>query len=189
VRGFDVCACNQILDEAARVGLRRPFDEGGAAALTGTARTPGVEALASALRAQASEGRSLGTGDEAARWCTEWADRLIGVDLVAGACEAVGRVIVQTLEQRLGPEGEVFLAGGGVRNAALVGAIERGLGRPPRVTDNLGIPAQFREAACMGVLGALAADGVSVTLPNVTGARDPIPLSGAWVNTRPNPAP
>ena len=189
VRGFDICACNQVLDEAARLGLRRPFDQDGAGALSGTPRDPAVEALALTLRRQAAEGRSLGTGDEGARWCADWEDRLIGVDLVASAADAVGRVIGEALRERLGPEGKASLAGGGVRNAALVRAIERALDRPTGRTDDLGVPAQFREAAGMAVLGALAADGICVTLPGVTGAGQPIPLSGAWVNARINPTP
>ena len=115
VRGFDVCACNQVLDACARTALGRAYDEDGQAALSGTPDEAAVGALLAVLRDQASGRRSLGTGDECGA-CVERFCSLAGVDLMASAARAIGTVIGERVR---GP-GAPVLAGGGVRNAALV---------------------------------------------------------------------
>ncbi len=192
VEGFDVCACNHVMDAAARAALGAPVDRGGEAALRGEADARAGEELGEVLRVQRSGRRSLGSGDEACSVVEEWRGRLGPEDLLATAAEVVGRTIGEAIADRAG--GAVaHVAGGGAHNAALVGAIgralggDRGGGAPVRGLDALGVPGAYREAACMGVLGALAADGVGVTVPGVTGAREPLPLGGSWVNARPMP--
>jgi len=49
------------------------------------------------------------------------------------------------------------------------------------LTNDFGVPASHREAAAMAVLGALCQDGVPITLPQVTGVREPAPIAGAWI--------
>lgn len=187
VEGFDVCACNHVLDAAARAGLALAFDDAGAAALRGTPDPHCLEELTKALGEQAGSGRSLGSGDEGVAVVEDWAARLQGESLVASAAAGVGAAIARAIRRRVSDGAELLLAGGGARNQALSAAIARdadGLGVRP--IDETGLPGAFREAACMAVLGALAADGVSVTLTRVTGAREPIPLGGSWVNVRVN---
>ena len=73
----------------------------------------------------------------------------------------------------------IYLAGGGVHNAALTNAIHH-----DGTTDDLGVPTQAREAMAMAILGALAQDGESITLSNTTGRKetdDPV----GWVYARP----
>ena len=53
------------------------------------------------------------------------------------------------------------------------------------LTDDCGVPASHREPAAMAILGALCQDGVSITLPQVTGVREPAPLAGAWIYPSP----
>ena len=76
----------------------------------------------------------------------------------------------------------VVLAGGGVRNLAVVRAIREGVeagdGRVV-VSDEVGLPHEAREAAGMAVLGALAEDGVPITLESVTGGDRP-GRAGRW---------
>ncbi len=181
VEGFDVCACNQLLDAAARRVLGCDYDDGGRVALSGKPDHDAGAALAELLRAQAEGGRSLGTGDEAGAWLEDWADRLTPADLLATAATSIGRVI----HERVGldaPRGcASFLAGGGARNAALVAAIPGA-----RPLDELGVAPQARESVAIAVLALLAADGVPVTLPRVTSRAPQVPLSGAWINTRPS---
>ena len=55
------------------------------------------------------------------------------------------------------------------RARALVGAIRANCVANVVTSDSLGIPAAFREAGCFAVLGALADDGVPITLARVTG--------------------
>ena len=158
----DVCPCNLVLDRLARGRLGKPFDHDGAAALAGTPDDAIAEQLASRLSAPA--GRSLGTGDEAP-WLDEATAKLKPSDALATACDAIGRAIARGL-----PPGDVVVAGGGTLNLALVRAIERHLGGAVRKSDDLGVPIQSREAAAFAVLGALADDGVPVSLPRITGS-------------------
>ena len=122
--------------------------------------------------------RSLGTGDEAARL----------VDLTSGlppddACrtvvEAIADAAARTLVREI-PEAcsTVLLAGGSARNKALHAALARRTGMAVRNTDEShGIPVHMREPAEIGILGALADDGIRFSLPQVTGAASRVPES------------
>jgi 1,6-anhydro-N-acetylmuramate kinase len=181
ILGADVCACNLVLDAVARVALGLPFDPDGAAAASGTPRGDAVEALRHSLGCRAGLHRSLGTGDEASAWVAALRDQLGPADLAASAAAAVAGTIGDWLLSQ-GAE-EVFLAGGGARHAALRDGIARSAGRPVATTAELGVPVESREALDMAVLGALAEDGVAVTLPQVTGRRDDPspPRDGSWL--------
>lgn len=178
VRGFDVCACNQVLDACARRVLGRPYDEDGRAALSGTPEHNATGSLLNILRAQSCGDRSLGTGDECLAWVEQHAS-LDGNDLTASAARAVGTVI----GERVRGLGAVVLAGGGIRNAALVRAIEEVAG-PCQSTDMLGVGPQLREATCIAVLGLLALDGVVYTQESVTGRTDRLMTEGSWIGVR-----
>ncbi len=175
VRGFDVCACNHVLDRVARVALQRPFDAGGASAMTGRVDADALPELIAALGAQAGGGRSLGTGDEASAWVDRHAGRVSASDLGATACEAIARCIAD----RAGDAESIVLAGGGAKNLALRGAIGRATGRRTIDTAALGVPIDMREAACMAVLGALCEDRVPITLRQITGASTET-VAGVW---------
>lgn len=178
VRGFDVCACNQVLDACARQALGRAYDEDGRAGLAGTPDDDAAVSLLDILRAQASGDRSLGTGDECGTWVDRYAS-LEGHDLMASAARAIGIAI----GERLSGSGAAVLAGGGVRNAALVRAIEDVAG-PSRTTDVFGVGAQEREATCIAVLGLLALDGVVYTQDAITGRKQRLATEGSWIGVR-----
>jgi 1,6-anhydro-N-acetylmuramate kinase len=79
----------------------------------------------------------------------------------------------------------VLLAGGGVHNAALVRAIGGWCSAKVQRVDDHGLPAAYREAAEMAVLGALCQDRVPITLAGVTGVKGvggAPPLAGVWAN-------
>ncbi len=184
VEGGDVCSCNHVLDAAARHCIAQPFDEGGAVALGGRASPRAASALGANLTSQARAGRSLGSGDECTEWLDRWAGSLRAPDVLASAAEGVGRVIA---DAAAGAD-RVVCAGGGARNRALMGAIERACGKPVTTTDELGVPITHREAVAMAVLGALCQDGVAITLPAITGVRAPAPVAGLWTSRWTGPA-
>jgi 1,6-anhydro-N-acetylmuramate kinase len=184
VEGGDVCSCNHVLDAAARHCIAQPFDEGGSVALGGRASHRAATALVEILAGQAKAGRSLGSGDECTEWIDKWAGSLRAPDVLASAAEAVGRVIA---DAAAGAD-RVVCAGGGARNRALMGAIERACGKPVATTDELGVPITHREAVAMAVLGALCQDGIAITLPAITGVRSPAPLAGLWTSGWTGPA-
>lgn len=65
----------------------------------------------------------------------------------------------------------LFVAGGGIRNPALMGRI-RALAGPAHVSefDDLGLSAQGKEAYTMAVVGFLTVHGLPATIPSATGA-------------------
>jgi len=162
ITGGDVCACNQVLDAVARAVLKRPFDPDGRHALRGTSHPATEKALTKRLEHQRQARRSLGTGDELAAWIAS--RPLSPNDLARTACAAVSAVIAHAAQ----PAERLVLAGGGVRNRALVAELTARSAVPVTASDDLGIAAGDREALAMAVLGALCADGVSPTLPQVT---------------------
>ncbi len=153
VAGFDVCVCNQALDAVARAALGAPFDHDGRAARLGTPDAPAADALRSILDRQRSQRRSLGTGDEAAAWVAAHVDRLSGQDLAATAVAAISRCIGLALGDH--DVDDIVVAGGGALNTSLVDALRRAAGPPVRMSSELGVPVQAREALAMAVLGAL----------------------------------
>ncbi len=178
IRGFDICTCNLVLDAVARQTLGTPYDEGGGAAQCGAPHAEAVQDLCATFRRQRSEHRSLGTEDEASDWVAQHKIRLPPNNLAATAVEAVAECIGAALAEH--DVDQIIIAGGGAHNRALVDALCRHCHRPVRPSDELGTPVQAREALAMAVLGALCADGVPITLSQVTGCTDPAPVAGMW---------
>ncbi len=178
VRGFDVCACNHLLDTVARRSLGKPFDEGGASAVAGHVNEDALDDLRGVLIAQSAAKRSLGTGDEVSSWIGRHRVAVDGPDLAATASEAIAEMV----SQKVAGVDRVLIAGGGVKNAALVRAIGACCSARVEPTDAYGVPAAFREAMAMAVLGAMCQDKVAITLPAVTGSSWS-PVSGTWTST------
>lgn len=169
--GCDLCACNQLLDLIARRTMGVAFDEGGAAAIGAEPDDDALDDLLGVLRAQGAGGRSLGTGDEASAWIgRHWKGGAGcgGPVLAASACEAIGQVVGERA-RKAGVE-RVIVAGGGVRNRALLRAIESCASCRVEPSDVHGVPTELREAAGWAVLGAMALDGDALPLRHVTGA-------------------
>jgi anhydro-N-acetylmuramic acid kinase len=180
ITGFDVCACNQLLDAAARATLGRDYDDLGQEARRGSVRPAVHDALVGELSRQSLSARSLGTGDELAGVLRRWND-LSPQDLLRTLCAA----IAETIGARA--PGPLILAGGGARNATLVAEI-RARRPATKLSAEVGLPGEQREPAAFAVLGALSTDGVAITLPQVTGARRDGFVSGSRVDGR-NPRP
>jgi 1,6-anhydro-N-acetylmuramate kinase len=177
IRAGDVCACNQLLDAAARTLLRQPFDENGSAAAAGQVDDEALEDLLGVMRAQQKPGRSLGTGDELTDWLARHRHQIATNDLLHTACVAVAEIIGQYLASLPGVPGTIYLAGGGARNTTLVKALASAAPGPVRTLPG----GDSREPDCFAVLGALCQDRVPITLPSVTGCAAPAPISGAWL--------
>jgi 1,6-anhydro-N-acetylmuramate kinase len=175
IDGGDVCACNQVLDRMARALLDQPFDRDGRAALEGVVDPGAMADLMRQLGTQADAGRSLGTGDELGEWAGRHALEEVG-DALRTACAAIAEVIIA----KSLPAERLVLAGGGVRNRALVQELRARSSVPVSTSDDLGIPATLREAAAMAVLGALCEDVIPITVPRITGVAR-APIAGAWI--------
>lgn len=180
VYGFDICACNQLLNSIARLKLNAEYDSNGESAARGEVQADAATQLASILHESRKKRRSLGTGDEAFDWIHAHAEGMTGNDLAATACEAIARII--SLECK--DFGPMILAGGGVKNKGLLGALRRNANAAgiPRIhlSDEFGVPIDFREAMEFAILGALCQDGIPITIPRITKVEPPAPLSGSW---------
>lgn len=178
IEGFDVCVCNHVLDEVARTLFDKPYDEGGKAALAGQADSTLTEELKSKLLLQSNANRSLGSGDELTSWARAHCDEVKVNDLAATAVSAIAQCISEKLNNS--NIDEVILAGGGVLNAAMVNELSNCCDASVITSDRLGVAAQAREAMAIAVLGVLCADGIAITLPQVTGCTAPAPVAGRW---------
>ena len=181
IAGFDVCACNQVLDAVARLALGVSFDDRGAAARQGQYDKQASESLLAILRRQRSNNRSLGTGDEAMQWVQGHLTSLTPNDLAFNATLAIGHCISDAIAQH-GVE-EVIAAGGGARHELLLEVIEQKLELRLHRSDQLGVPIEARESMGFAVLGALCADRVPITLPTVTGCHG-APIAGSWLSQK-----
>jgi anhydro-N-acetylmuramic acid kinase len=179
ISGGDLCACNQLLDAVARTMLRQPFDHDGNAANAGNIHDAALEDIEGILRTQSLSRRSLGTGDEVGEWISRFRAHVAPNDLALTACEAIASTIADRLRDLMPQLDQLILAGGGVRNRALVEAIASNSTARVTTSTQHGIPIEFREAACFAVLGALCQDRVPITLSSVTGVRVPL-ISGQW---------
>ena len=179
IRGFDVCACNQLLDAVSRATTGEPFDRDGQNATSGIADESLRTSLEQLLRWQRDKRGSLGTQDDIRPWVSQHADLCDGSTLAATAVQATAKVIAEALEHC--NVKEVYLAGGGTHNLALVSELMSALdGTSVSPLDKLGVPVGAREAVCMAVLGALCADGVPITLKQVTHAIENPGVAGTW---------
>jgi 1,6-anhydro-N-acetylmuramate kinase len=175
VHGFDLCACNHILDFIARSYLRVPYDHDGARAMQGDVQEYVLREFVAALRAQAAQGRSLGTGDELTSYIASLASRVSPNDLAATACHAIAQAVREAVPRA---HDCALLAGGGVKNRALLQAFKQRF-RYCESTAAVGVPAEFREAACFAVLGALVDDNRPIYVAEQT-MHDGFVLAGNW---------
>ncbi|HLP83558.1 MAG TPA: anhydro-N-acetylmuramic acid kinase [Phycisphaerales bacterium] len=175
VCGFDLCACNHVLDFIAREYLRVPFDRDGERALQGRVHEELLHDFAHALTAQAAMGRSLGTGDELTSYIRSVASRVSANDLAATACHAIARAVRMAVPAE---RDTALVAGGGVKNLALLAAFKQRFTRC-ETTAAVGMPPEYREAACFAVLGALIDDSQFIYV-NDQLSGDKFPLAGNW---------
>jgi anhydro-N-acetylmuramic acid kinase len=174
IHGFDVCCCNLVLNAIARERLGTEFDVGGAVASQGQVDDKVCESLFEYLSEQSKANRSLGSNDDIGTYALLIGSQLSTEDLLASATKAIGNCISGSLDT-----GRILLAGGGVHNTQLIASIPN-----CGTTEVQGVPTQAREAMAMAILGALAEDGVSITLPHITKRAETTDVVG-WVQASP----
>jgi len=83
---------------------------------------------------------------------------------------------------------ELFVAGGGTRNRALMTELGTRLpGLRMRPTDELGVPEAAKEALVFAIIGFLTLSGIPATIPSCTGATRPSVLGSITPGSRPTP--
>ncbi|MEU2611723.1 anhydro-N-acetylmuramic acid kinase [Micromonospora sp. NPDC007271] len=188
VLGYDVGPANALLDAAARRLLDRPCDLDGARAAAGRVH-PGLLALLLAEPYYAapppkSTGKELFHGGYLDGKLAALGEPVAADDVLATLTELTARTVAAECD-RFGVT-EVVAAGGGVRNPTLyarLAALGQGRWRL-RTTDELGVPAQAKEAYAFALLGWLSWHGLPGAIPSVTGASRAAVL-GSWTPSGP----
>ncbi|MDG4779898.1 anhydro-N-acetylmuramic acid kinase [Micromonospora sp. WMMD961] len=188
VLGYDVGPANALLDAAARRFLDQPCDIDGARAAAGRVHTKLLAALLAEPYYAAAPPKS--TGKEL--FHAGYLDRHLAAlgtpvpvdDLLATLTELTARVVAAECDRH--GVAEVIAAGGGVRNPTLLRRLAAlGGGRwRLRGTDELGVPAQAKEAYAFALLGWLSWQGLPGSIPSVTGATRGAVL-GSWTPAGP----
>ncbi|MFI7220544.1 anhydro-N-acetylmuramic acid kinase [Micromonospora maritima] len=188
VLGYDVGPANALLDAAARRFLDRPCDVDGERAAAG--RVHG--ALLARLLAEPyyaapppkSTGKELFHGGYLDAALAALGEPVAADDVLATLTELTARTVADACDRH--GVTEVVAAGGGVRNPTLRARLAAlGAGRwRLRTTDELGVPAQAKEAYAFALLGWLSWHGLPGAVPSVTGASRAAVL-GSWTPAGP----
>ncbi|MEO0477419.1 MAG: anhydro-N-acetylmuramic acid kinase [Planctomycetota bacterium] len=183
ITGGDLYPCNLLLDGLCQRYFGKPYDTDGEIAARGKLSPTFVHAISDAIEAACEGSKSLGRE----QFSPDWFDSLVNSLGEVTAPEDVLHTAARLVAVQLGgefrehgiPQERLILAGGGAKNKTLVKLIEELGYRDVLRSDDLGIPCEAREAMGFAVLGALSQDGVSISLPQVTGANNP-GIAGVW---------
>ncbi|MER6753875.1 anhydro-N-acetylmuramic acid kinase [Micromonospora echinofusca] len=188
VLGYDVGPANALLDAAARRFLDRPCDLDGTRAAAGRVHPGLLELLLAepyyAAPPPKSTGKELFHADYLDARLAALGEAVPADDVLATLTELTARVVAAECDRH--GVAEVVAAGGGVRNPTLTARLAAlGAGRwRLRTTDELGVPAQAKEAYAFALLGWLSWHGLPGALPSVTGATRASVL-GSWTPSGP----
>ncbi|WFE39108.1 anhydro-N-acetylmuramic acid kinase [Micromonospora sp. WMMD998] len=188
VLGYDVGPANALLDAAARRFLGRPCDVDGARAAAGRVHVALLARLLAepyyAAPPPKSTGKELFHGGYLDAALAALGEPVAADDVLATLTELTARTVADACDRHRVTE--VVAAGGGVRNPTLrtrLAALGAGRWRL-RVTDELGVPAQAKEAYAFALLGWLSWHGLPGAVPSVTGASRAAVL-GSWTPSGP----
>jgi anhydro-N-acetylmuramic acid kinase len=173
VTGFDCGPGNLLLDAWVQRHLNQPLDRDGAWARSGRA----IPVLLARLRAdeyfRCAPPKSTGREKFNLDWLTR---QLAGgeqpADVQATLLALTAGEIADAIEEYLADAQEVYVCGGGARNAALVALLTQQLApRKVAATDVLGVDAEHVEAFAFAWLARQTLHSQPGSLPAVTGAR------------------
>jgi anhydro-N-acetylmuramic acid kinase len=179
VLAYDLGPANALMDLVARRHFHQPYDLGGRHAANGQVA---VELLAALLEepyygrpAPKSTGKELFHGGYLDEKLSAFPD-LAPPDIMTTLAELTALLVAEECEEH--GVGELLVSGGGVRNTWLMRRI--GIladpGMSVRPIDDLGLPADAKEAYAFALLGFLTANGIPATVPACTGASAPAVL-------------
>lgn len=173
LQGRDVCPCNLWLNHLSHHLTGAPYDADGALAAKGVVIPELLSLLQERIRELQAGSRSLGSGDEVLP--------VLPSESASNVLRTAVQAIALALRDAVAGVDRVFVAGGGLNHLTLARTLEQALDPMP-VHDYgmVGIPAIYREAAAWAVLGALSQDGVSISVPSVTGAHRER-VAGSWI--------
>lgn len=180
--GFDSGPGNVLLDGWTRKHLGRQFDEDGRWAAAGRTDEALLERLLQEPFLGAAPPKS--TGRELFRM--DWLQRRLPADYRTADVQSTltdftARTVVDAIDRYCPGTDEIYLAGGGARNGALVERIRALAGtRPVALTDVLGVPTAHVESMAFAWLAMKCTRREAVDLTAVTGARAPRILGAVY---------
>jgi anhydro-N-acetylmuramic acid kinase len=180
--GFDCGPGNLLMDYWAQTHLGMALDEDGAWARSGNVLPTLLERLLADPFLEATPPKSTGRERFSPGWLSaQLSGRETPADVQATLLEFTAAAIARSMGRFAPGTQEVFLCGGGARNAALVERIAA-LSSPARVsiTDELGVDAQWVEALAFAWLAKCCIDRQPLQLGPVTGARHPCVLGAIY---------
>jgi anhydro-N-acetylmuramic acid kinase len=173
--GFDCGPGNVLLDGWTRRHLGREYDEDGQWAARGKTDSALLDRLLDEPFLDAVPPKS--TGRELFRM--EWLEARLhanwqAVDVQSTLADFTARTIVDSIDRFCPAAGEIYLCGGGARNAELARRIAGLAGpRPVATTDALGVPSGHVESMAFAWLAMKCVRREPVDLTAATGAREP----------------
>ena len=175
---FDTGPGNVMLDHAARALLRKPYDADGAAAARGKVQQAMLSRLLEHDFFHRKPPRSawrLDFGSAFAEKQISENRNLSPEDLLATFTEFTAVSIARSIRDHIPILSEIttlIASGGGVRNATLMESLKAHLPQGLRLTlsDEFGIPAQYKEAIKFAALALAAQNYLANNIPAASGA-------------------
>ena len=182
---FDTGPANMVIDALMSQLYSRPYDKGGRVAAGGLPLEGVLQRLALDPYFASPPPKSCGREQYGSRF----AARLLGLcrsasannaDVISTAAELTVRSIIaaydvfcQPLFQGKAAATELIVAGGGARNALLVHRLQEDFAQrrvKVLLADELGVPAEAKEAIAFALLAWLSWNGLPGNVPSATGA-------------------
>jgi anhydro-N-acetylmuramic acid kinase len=194
VLAFDSGPSNVVIDACMTRLFGKAFDRNGSVAKRGNAIRPVVERVLKGSYFSALPPKSCGREE----FGEAFVERFLAMcrkaeakdaDVIATATALTADSILDAYRRFVWPHlgqkapmtrrVEYVVAGGGAKNATLMGMLRDGLkplGVRVRSTDELGVPAQAKEGVAFALLAWLTWNRLSGNLPSATGASRPVVL-------------
>ena len=185
VLGFDTGPGNTLMDHWIHRTLGKSYDANGTWAATGAVLPELLNRLLSDGYFDAPPPKSAGRDYFNLKWLDQQLGRLenpprpqdVQATLVQLSCQSITRAATRFLP----PVEEVYVCGGGSRNAALMTALSTALdGTPIETTEVLGLHPDWVEATAFAWLAHQTLEGQPGNVPSVTGARHAVVLGGIY---------
>jgi anhydro-N-acetylmuramic acid kinase len=189
VLGFDTGPANTLIDGWTRHCLGQPFDDNGRWAASGTTD----EALLGMLLddpyfvqpAPKSTGREHFNETWLKRKLAAIDRNVAEADVAATLVDLSARSIVEAITTLALPAYELFVCGGGAKNAMLMERIGTYAGLTPKTTAAFGLDPDWVEAAAMAWLARARVERTAGNVPTVTAAREARVLGGLYLGVQP----
>jgi anhydro-N-acetylmuramic acid kinase len=195
IMAFDTGPGNMVIDACMRRLYEREFDRGGAVARTGQVVPGVVEKVLANEYFTSLPPKSCGKEQFGEKFvsqfiamCRNAARNVRDEDVIATATALTSASIVDAYRRfvwrhvgQAAPLSKVefVVAGGGTKNGTLMKMLRDGLeplGVKVRLVDELGVPAQAKEAVAFALLAWLSWSGLSGNVPAATGAQRAVVL-------------